>query len=412
MKFKSKFIYNPEDGELGSLDGNELFDSANKVIQDIKNQLGWNKLPRHFQLQTLLNRHSAGYLAPTAIKSFNDSPAHYAYGMLEPIDRNRATYFGTVFHQVMEGFYNLEPEERDYEHLIQLRDKFAEKEELEPYGLKQLIGYVDGFWSAPDYLKDENGKIQPMNHKEIKNQLEYFARDSLHPLGINMSEDPDNKDSVPVYTLLDRIDFRDGGAYIIDYKTGWGNADPNLLGVHGYLPQMIYYKWIVETVLNKKVLGVFLMLPGANDEEHKWVKMDVDSLKNQSIVIEQSVNFLKDMSHVRDSRIFPIHKGRYTKPFKFENEEYSESGETKTRKILPIEIDIDEREFLETALEDNRITELPDKIQTLEQWAEFASEKKHLVEEEYILNQENKDIRKQEVLLSKEIDDEEDEEDW
>lgn len=414
MKLKSKIYHaNKRPGQVEALDGNELFEEAEKIVNDVKNKLGWTKTPRHFQPQTLLNRHSAGYLSPTAMKSFLNCPAHYMYGMVEPIDRQRATYVGTAFHMVMQEFYQLDSDKRDKQHLDEIKDRIIVEEQIEGYALNSLNSYVEGFWSAPDYLRGPNGELLPMDHSSIKNELEYFVRDALTPLGINMSEDPHNIPSVPTYTLIDRIDFRDDGVYIIDYKTGFGNAEAKNLGINGYLSQLIYYKWAIEKIFNIEVKGAYLMLPGANDEEHKWEKLNIHSLKNQSITIERSVDFLSKMAKVRDSRMFPILQGPYCRPFDFKTEEVLIEGENVTREYLDVDLDIDEREFLETALSDGTILELPDEIQTLDQWVEFAKNNNHLVENEDALIDEYKLIRsKNDQSAIQDIFDEGEDEDW
>lgn len=120
---------------------------------------------------------------------------------------------------------------------------------------------------AKDYLTG-----QPMDHKALECDTEKFFRVYLNPLGTSFSK--------PAYCLLDRLDYReDGNLYIIDYKTSATAENPTetSLGVNEYLPQLIFYKWAVEQKLDWEVEAAMICAP-TSDEEHKYSKVDVNSL--------------------------------------------------------------------------------------------------------------------------------------
>ena len=290
--FKSE-IYQKD----GIIDAKKLFTDVEKAVEDEKKERNVERLGRGNPLQHLLNSTSAGYVSPTAMKGFEQCPANYLYSKLVPEKIGSATSVGSTVHTILQKFYDQKPEDRTKEKLYELMKKQIEEDGQED-SRKLINQYIDGYWDAPDYLTG-----RPMDHKNLVCTTETFIKPKTKPLGIDLT--------VPIYTLVDRIDIRDDGIYIIDYKTGIGDPNPYLLGEHGYLPQMIFYKWAVEAEYGQEVKGVYLCLPGADSIKYKYVKMNVGSLVEQSKVIEIVYNHLEHARNIRETRQFPESTMRY-----------------------------------------------------------------------------------------------------
>ena len=120
-----------------------------------------------------------------------------------------------------------------------------------------------------------------MNHRALRCETEKFLKARLCPLGIALSKS--------AYCTIDRLDYReDENLYTVDYKTSLtlGNPTEIFLWPEGYFPQLIFYRWIVEQELGQKVKAAMVCAPLA-DREHKYVKVDADSLDPQRKVIRQ-----------------------------------------------------------------------------------------------------------------------------
>lgn len=287
------------------IDANQLYDDIESFISDQKSRLKTDKLGRGHPLQHILNSTSGRYVAPTSMKSFMMCPANYLYGKLIP--RESATYssIGTTFHNIMSDWYNLDGDIRDKNSIMDVANKNIIKDDQE-VGRDQIIRYINGYLDANDYL---TGK--PMDHTSLICTNDLFLKPKVKPLGVDLG--------VPVYTSLDRLDIRDDGLYIVDYKTG-GFGDPTsdfLFGEFGYLPQMIFYKWVVEAEYQQEVNKVFLMDPGADSQKFKYYEMNVNSLVQQSKVIDQIFEFLEYAQNIRETKIFPIKHARYCGSSKF-----------------------------------------------------------------------------------------------
>lgn len=291
MQFKSKIYQNN-----GVIDATQLYNDIADFIENEKKEKESKKLHRHHPLQHILNSTSGNYVSPTAMKSFNMCPAGYLYGKLVTEKTGVATSVGRTYHTIMERFYNLESEERTKEMIYKLMDEVID-EDGQHEKAEDVKAYVDGYWDAPDYI---TGK--PMDHRSLICSNEVFIKPIINPLGVDLG--------VPVYTLIDRIDVRDDGIYLVDYKTGFGDPNPYLLGAGGYLPQMIFYKWAAEAEYGQEIKKAFLCLPGAS-KEYKYVEMDVNSLVEQSKVVGQVHRHINFARSVRESKQFPQSIMRY-----------------------------------------------------------------------------------------------------
>lgn len=288
MVFKSKLIQNGE-----SIDATELYKDIEKAIEEEKKEINTEKLDRRHPLQHILNSTSGGYVSPTSMKSFELCPAGYLYNKLVPEKVGSATSIGNTVHSILCRWYEGENRSIDELNLI-TEEVIKEDNQIEKADDVKL--YIKGYLDADDYLGGS------MNHQELKCSTETFIKPVAEPLGIKLG--------VPIYTLVDRIDVRDSGIYVIDYKTGWGDPNPYLLGEHGYLPQMIFYKWAVEAEYGQEIKKSFLCLPGAS-KEFKYVEMNVNSLVEQSKVIEKIMYHLDHIRNIREIKIFPETIMRY-----------------------------------------------------------------------------------------------------
>ena len=317
-------------GQSFSLDCTRFFEDVREEIQREGKGHPGCRINRRHPLQWILNSTSAGYLSPTVIKGFLSCPANYVYEKTVPYNPSSAASVGTSFHKIMEEFYSLEPEERDGRHLELLRDEVIREKDEEAERL-QIQKDLDGYFEARDYL---TGK--PMDHKALECDTEKFFKAYLSPLG--------KKFSKPAYCLLDRLDYReDGNLYIIDYKTSLspGNPTESSLGINGYLPQLVFYKWITEQELGREVKAAMICSPLA-DEGHKYVKANVDSLDVQRHVVMQVEEFEEEGGRAHETGIFHGCERPYCQTCKKIREKIKDGTP-----VLPVEIKFDEEEYWE-----------------------------------------------------------------
>ena len=323
LKFKS-VIYQ----EKGIIDATQLYKDIEDFLEWQKEKLQVEKVGRKHPLQHVLNSTSGGYVSPSAMSSFELCPAGYLAGKLFQEKKGSATSIGRTFHNIMDKFYSQEDRTKP------VLDKITE-ETIEEDGqfekADEVKYYVEGYWNSDDYL---GGK---MNHESLQCATEVFIKPVINPLGVSLN--------VPVYLLIDRIDVRDEGIFIVDYKTGKGNPNPYLLGEFGYLPQMIFYKWGVEAEYGEQVKSVLLSVPGAYDKELRWVHMNVHSLVEQSKVIEKVARHLDRIRKTRETKQFDTTIMRYCNSCPIKEDcmvraEKMNLDINSCRKEIPIEIDI------------------------------------------------------------------------
>lgn len=340
MKFRSK-IYQKN----GVIDATQLYNDIEDFISNQKENFALKqnikkddvKLHRHHPLQHILNSTSGNYVAPTSMKSFNLCPAGYLYGKLVTEKTGVATSVGRTYHTIMEKFYNEEPENRTKNRIYEIMEETIKEDEQEEKA-EDVKAYVDGYLKAPDYI---TGK--PMDHGSLICSNEVFIKPIINPLGVDLG--------IPVYTLIDRIDIREDGIYVTDYKTGFGDPNPYLLGSNGYLPQMIFYKWAAEAEYGQEVRKAFLCLPGAESLKYKYVEMNVNSLVEQSKVIEQVKEHIDFARHVRETKQFPERIMRYCGSCQMKSfcETYVKNKELDENQILEsidVEIEFDQEYIL------------------------------------------------------------------
>lgn len=285
MTFKST-IYQ----ENGVLDASQLY-------RDIHETIGPDRKDRTHPLQHILNSTSGGYIAPTSMKSFESCPAGYLYNKLVPEKRGSAVSIGHSFHDMMEEWYG--GEDRSDEKLLSIAESIIERDQHDEKTAETLKLYVNGYLSAPDYLDQRK-----FDHQKLECSSELFLKPAIKPLGVDIG--------VRAYCKIDRVDIRENGLYIVDYKTGLGDPTSDyLLGEHGYLPQFIFYKWVVEEEYGQEINKALMSLPGADTAKYKWIEMNVNSLVEQSKVVEKIFHHLEHIRKDRETKCFEEKIMRY-----------------------------------------------------------------------------------------------------
>lgn len=251
-------------------------------------------IDRTHPAKKILNRFSGRYMSPTMIKGYYYCPASQFLQNLTPWDPTSWTAMGTTFHSVMEDFYSLPQGQRTFDKMDEFTNKYLQENHADATQreIDMIWKYVNGYKETPDYLNPN----KPMDHNALVCFNEYHTKGMFKPLGVELP--------LPMYTLMDRLDIRDEGMFIIDYKTGAFFKDETF-GMDGYLPQMIVYKWAIEEQYGEEVQGAYILTPGVNNKIHK---MDINSLKNQSMFIEKCFEYRDKMEEIRDTKAFPIFK--------------------------------------------------------------------------------------------------------
>lgn len=269
------------------LDATALFADLKEVVE--KDRSDGVVIDRHHPAKKVLNRFSAQYFSPSGVKGFRDCPANQIIQTLLPFEGSEVTEIGKRVHAVLESFYNLDGPDRDTAVLYDIMDV-----ELAEHGQEEsrakVKHYIDGFKATPDYLDPS----KEMDHKGLVCYNELFMKGSFSPLGVKLPLD--------MYSLSDRIDFRDDVAYVIDYKTGT-YLNPKILTMDGYLPQIIAYKWGIEETYGVEVAGGFLLVPGT---KQKIVELNINSLENQSRYIDIIFDYKEQAQRCAETRLYPI----------------------------------------------------------------------------------------------------------
>lgn len=295
----------------GELDATKLFEDAKKrVDEDIEylegiardNGLNFKpttRLGRGHVCQTLINRTSGGYFAPTTIKGYLNCPANFVVNTVTPRQVYSAKSLGSVFHEVMEDLFK--GSDRSESTIWKLLDEKVGSAGIDRNSREynQLRGMVQSYIDVYDYsgLKKEN-------RDSINCTTEQFFRVDASPLGVDLPG--------KICCLVDRIDLQDDGTVIIvDYKTSsWGGGAGDMMNdIDGYLPQMIFYKWVVEEYTGAEVSHVYLC--SVTPESAQYEECDVSSLVNQSKVVDLIFKFHEQIKEAKESRVYEARKMRY-----------------------------------------------------------------------------------------------------
>ena len=244
-------------------------------------------------LQSMWNRFSGDYFSPSFLKNYVTNPAMCLMQSFFEESVNDATAIGTTFHKIMELYYQLPPEERVREKLWEIEASTMS----EGQDKAKLDEYITGYIKSGDYLGGE------MNDKLLTCDTERYGR---------------TKENLTIpkfgYTLpcalsyvVDRIDYRDNGVYILDYKTG--HPKPEAVTFDGYLGSMLLYKWAMEQELGIQIDHSYLIAPGNSDP---YMKLDF-SEDNQKKMIDIIDRFYRQFMRDKSRKIFEFtNQGYFT----------------------------------------------------------------------------------------------------
>ena len=287
-----------------TIDANAFFVEAKETLKTILNKYNNIHKTRNTYiakgygapLQSILSRFSGDYFSPSFMKSYVCNPALNFMGNFFTEQANDATAIGTTFHKVMEDYYLLPGEERTRSKLWEIENKV-----LPPDQDKAKVDeYVNGYFDIKDYLHprkelDDKNLVCVTEHRGRLNNLYIKRLDYTIPCAVSY--------------VADRVDFRDGTAIILDYKTG--HPKPEAVTFDGYLGSMLLYKWAMEQELNNPVLRQqynldanveitkgYLICPG-NSASQKYMELDY-SRENEEKMVEQIDRFYKNF--MRDNR--------------------------------------------------------------------------------------------------------------
>lgn len=261
------------------IDANKLFYEVNNVYSKILKATNRKFItPKQFgySLQLLKNRFSGNYVSPSFFKSYSTNPALCLMSQFFSDKDDKHIQLGNTFHKIMEEFYTELPEARTREKLIEIINQ-NQREDVSSDELRDLIY---GYFGKEDYFGNKVDYSIPCDvEKKITDTIHIKKYDEMLPIKFTV--------------ILDRIDFREDGIYLIDYKTSRKSDNGNDYE-NGYLSSMLLGKWIAEQLYHKEVKGVYLSYPRA--EKNKWVKIE-DTEENEKMVIEKikafNTNFKK-----------------------------------------------------------------------------------------------------------------------
>lgn len=306
------------------IDANQLFTDLNKVLTDLtKDRLKKTIYPKEFgyPLQLLKNRFSGEYVSPSFFKSYSTNPALCLMNNFFKTEDDVAIQIGNTFHKIMEDFYKEKVENRTKETLL----KLIEKNKNDKIDEEDILTLVRGYFGQLDY---QGNKVDYTIPCEVEQKLtqSVYVRSLKETLPIKFT------------VILDRIDFREDGLYLVDYKTGI-HSDKGTDYEQGYLAQMLLGKWVAEEKYNKSIQGIYLNYPKAVD---KWVKIP-DDIETERFVVDKIKEFTGNLK--KDLRL---------KQFTYTDKGYFNSLDTtKFQKLMnnslifnydiPIEIDLGEK---------------------------------------------------------------------
>lgn len=288
------------------IDANKLFIDIEEAIQFIKkkHKITHKKLDKKFyggNLQLFLNRFSGQVVSPSFFKSYTTNPALCLMSNFFSDSDDYYIQLGNLFHKFMENYYSLKKEDRNKENCIRLLKELNIAEEYK----QAMLVMVKNYFNTESY-----------SNKELTNvEVEQYGSDFLYV------ESLDYTTPIKFSYVLDRVDFREDGIYLLDYKTSKniGKGDT----FDGYLASMLFYKWACEKKYNTELKGGYLVYPQVKD--NMYVPLDFSKEKEIELVkkIDKfNTNFKKD------ARL---------KVFEFTDEGYFNSKDSKAFKDVMVD---------------------------------------------------------------------------
>ncbi len=242
----------------------------------------------------IINSFNTGYFSPTFIKSFAQCPARCFYNKAIEEEKMQVTNVGSAVHKVCEDivkdscFYD----KKKIDEIISKNYDDFSIDKMNQSKIKVYYDYINNFLKYDDYL---GGK---MNWGKVQSFPELFLKDeNLRVMDVDLGA---------CYTLIDRLDIRPEGIYIIDYKTG-RMTETKMEFISNYISQAIAYSWIVEVKYGQKVSGVYFHTL----EDNNYIKMPVDDLIYQSMFIDDILKFYEDIKDQNRRKVFDERVNKY-----------------------------------------------------------------------------------------------------
>lgn len=246
----------------------------------------------------IFNRFSGGYFSPTFVKSFMQCPAQTFINSCIPRSSSEILNFGSCVHKVFERIVREKIWDDKKRCLIVADEEINNFNVKAPNNINLLkTRYIDNFLSAKDYV-DES---KPFDYDKVQMFPEEFFKDDLSVFDVPLGS---------CFNLMDRVDVRDEGIFVIDYKTGVPpfNAQKKEEFISSYINQMICYSWMIEKKYGVKP-RVFAFIP----YDGSYIEFPVKSLKSQSIFVENIINYYKEIKEMRSVPRFEQRINEYCK---------------------------------------------------------------------------------------------------
>lgn len=210
------------------------------------------------------------YITYSNLQMFDICPLHYKAKVIFniPTPPTAVQSFGISLHRTLQNFYK------------KIQDGYKPTE-------SDLLKILKDEWESEGY---ENKKHEEERFAQATNILKRYSSLECNPPIIPLKlEYPFNftlNCGVKVFGKMDRIDPKDNGIEIIDYKTGEDN--PKASGAHK-LQLSIYAlaaNRVKDEILNKKAEDItltFYFLDGNSKKSMSFTKKDLDKLENELI---------------------------------------------------------------------------------------------------------------------------------
>ena len=330
-----EFVF--ENGMLKPVDIDKQF---LKDLRDAESNIDYTQRSR---ISKIYNRFSGKYWSPTHVKGFLDCPAR-CFGS-SFIERKAQPYanLGSAIHEIYElivsgGYWY------DKNKCIEIMEDTIKKYELEEKDANLVrTKYLPNFMNYTDY-KDNSKKFDWINKEDIQCFTEQFNKcDDFVIFDINLGS---------TYVLIDRIDVRSDGVYIIDYKSGYMKDRDHL--INSYTDQLISYKWVVEKLYGIEVVGTLLYVP-FNDI---YVELPSNSLSLQSKLVEKVSRYYEEAARSSETFSFRASKNSNCNYCEFKEFCPQFNGDATNEKFnIPTMLDNIDKNKIRSTAEVNRLSE-------------------------------------------------------